>query len=300
MMKRENSLYAVLLGSAASCIVFPALAVAQSTAPAPTYNSTVDSNGIDLSNGQVRPHIVDLSIGPSDAPLQLIRSSYTADARNFLIAVAGTYSATTGQLNSPVTVMIDEKAYTFNYTNGVWVAQYADGSSFDGSKFVDRDGVVYQFYAVFQASPSYTHYLGLGYWPALIGRSISYPDGRVINLAYNNFRVHSGSGAAGRDDFYYRLKSVTDSRGYMLKYSYVSDVNSDTNANWGVLSSVSAVNLGSYSCGISDNTCNSAPQTVHYAYAGPDSAGNYTFTVTDPLGNQTIGTTHANYIGVKT
>lgn len=256
--------------------------LAQTSAPAPAYNSVVDENSIDLSTGQLSPVIVDLSIGPADNPLQSIR--YAATVRNYFIAVSGS-------LSSQINVQIDRKSYTFNKVGSAWQPARNDGTSFNGSQFTDRDGIVYTFTTVSQTSPNFTSYPLLGYYPIMIGRSITHLDGRIVTLNYGTYSESSGVGTNRRTWTYYRLKSAVDNRGYMLKYKYYSDVAGN---DWANLNTISAVNLGQNACGLTDNTCTSGSQKVTFAY--PSSSVS---TVTDALGRTTTYTVYSDRYGIK-
>jgi hypothetical protein len=198
----------------------------------------------------------------------------------------------TGTINTPdfgVTFIVSlggaSESFAYNSTTGVFTPKQGQLSRLstveNGHRWELADGTVVMFSAIVYNWPL----------PSTAGAvtSITRPSGEKTLFHY---RKAAGALPELRD----RLQSVTNNRGYQLKFSYARDADPavmDDYAEWKRVTKVAGVNNAVLHCAPAADACAGVPPdwpSVTYALTG-DPAGSSSLSVTEPLGASTSRTT---------
>ena len=240
----------------------------------PPVRRPIDGNGVDVGRGAFVSSEPDLSIGGGGTHgLSYQRSTdgvtttlgtievvgattiVTIDGRSDSFTPSGSnYVSTEGE---GATLVLAGGIYTYTSRNGV------------SARFASNTGYVYSFYEGEIAR--------LG--------SVTYPDGtsRTTAMKVQTYCPSGYENQVCQGPLYYvgRLQSVTNSNGYQLKFSYASNATkvSDVNyADWGRVTSVTAINNAVEYCDPAANTCTLTGNWPKLTFAE-----NPVRTVADPL-----------------
>jgi RHS repeat-associated protein len=227
----KSGFRAALFGTVAllAIIALPGVAQAQNRAPA-VYNN-VDENGVDLVLGTFEQGFTGLSIGSGDGAL--VYGFSTAKG----VWGANTFTGGVEVVGSVATVYIGGDMERFTVSGSSYTSQQGEGSTLTLAgglyTYMRDDGTI----ILFDQSK----------WPVTgtanaLPTSIKTPDGSTTNIYYKTV----GTAA--------RIQSVTNNRGYQLKYSY-------TGATSPMLSSVTAINNGVDYCDPTADTCTGLTQS---------------------------------------
>jgi YD repeat-containing protein len=277
----RSSLPLRLLSVSVGAVLFAALPVAQlaaqginlgDKATSAPQNPTVDSNEVDVVNGQPTYNKLELQIGGNGiGALQFIRylwkgatnldNDYFLSQQYLRLPVM---SATFGQLS--------ETFYS-------WTPRNPTGSTIFSNVYTTKDGTSVSF-----THPDITWNDGVGDSTEHdLADYIQYRNGVIWTFHYlDTQRLVSGIMMP-----MHRVQSVTSNTGYQLKFYYSSDASpTDDNSEsaWRQLVKVVGINNAYEYCDPNVNSCALStpwPQVL-YSYTSP------TLTVTDPAGGQTI------------
>lgn len=244
---------ALLMTVATSAMVgLPGAALAQNRAPA-IYNN-VDENGVDLVLGSFEQAFTGLSIGSGQGAL----SFSFATARG--VWGANSFTGGVEVVGNVATVYVGGDAERFTISGTTYTSQQSEGSTLTLSgglyTYMRDDGTIIMF--------------DQSKWPVVgtanaLPTSIKTPDGSAINIYYKTV----GTAA--------RIQSVTNNRGYQLKYNY-------PNATSPMVSGVTAINNGVDYCDPNADACTGLTQswpTMNVSTSSPAMMGANVYTITD-------------------
>lgn len=214
-------------------LVSGASPVLAQTQPIPPEHYTLDPRGVDLVSGMFSYGTTEVAIGQSGAGGLSHGRTYTS--RGWRDSTAGSISAA----GSDMTISIGPISEEFIYDGTAWVSKYSNGSTWtwsgpDGT-LTDRSGNV----AVFNQTlgvlvNAYGSDMGLI-------TSYSSPDGSVVTYNWKQDCVQRSTfGTKPCIQEGVRLQSITNNHGYMLKYTYWSDVGTDS--RWLTTKTVTGIN----------------------------------------------------------
>jgi RHS repeat-associated protein len=265
---RARALACALLATTAYCGLTAAPAQAQTASIAPPpVRSAIDENGVDTTRGTFNISHSGLSIGAA-YPQGLAHSLVSSgggwfNAANSLIRAEG----------STYTVWADGFSDSFTLSGGVFTPTEANGSSLVDSgtffTYTTRSGAV----AIFQRNSG-----SLPFWDATVARatSITQPDGSRVHFHHKIVQYCPGGEEGDPPEvpltcpsgYHYalRLQSVTNNRGYQLKFSYMSNTLDDwqpetSYSAWSSVTSVTAINNAVDYCAPTADICGGLSQS---------------------------------------
>jgi RHS repeat-associated protein len=225
----------------------PGLSMAQSQ-PVPPDNYTLDPRGVDLVTGDFNYSTTDVTIGQPTAGGLSYGRTYTIDGwrDNFAggVSISG----------ADKVVSVGPVSETFVFNGSEWVSKYSNGSTYALSgtlvTVTDKNGNQ----AIFdQIGGADTNPYGAS--EGLI-RSYSSPNGEIISYHYGvgaHCTRRAINGVCIVSYPIYRLSSVTNNYGYMIKYEYWSNV--DTVDQWYRVKTVTGINSAVDYCDPVANSC---------------------------------------------
>lgn len=257
---------------------------------------TLDSNNIDVVEGTFNYSATDVSIGPEQGGLAYSRITAGETQRGSFdglieVEVAGEIPLT-GIFIWAYTVSVDGKSEVFqNYSNSSptapMTAKSLDGSTltFDGTSIythVDASGTVRLFDMAYAPPPPTYGTPASGHGGRVT--QMTRPDGERWNWFYRSETV--GTTTA------HRIQSVTNTRGYQIKFEYAFNGNPTTLpelTSFGQLASARGINNAVDYCDPTADTCSSFTETWPVAtYAHSTVGANTRLDVTNGL-SQTTG-----------
>jgi RHS repeat-associated protein len=234
---------------------------------APPIRSPVDSNGVNLANGNFQNSVTELSIGPAGEGGLAHTQIWTSGNR----WIHGYYLAVTMPTNTTATVSVGGSSATFTLVAGVYVSDQGDGSTLTATSnfftYTASDGTV----VTFDRSYADRSYYGL---VAGVGTKIQKPSGNIIDLTYDKYTDQYGAK-------FTRLFSVKNNFGYQLKYSYASSGSFVVRFN-----KVTAINNSIDYCNPSSVSCSLTQSWPSVSYAEELNVI-WLWTVTDALNRAT-------------
>ncbi|MGV9008907.1 RHS repeat domain-containing protein [Brevundimonas sp.] len=259
------------------CGAAPALAQSQ---PIPPEHYTLDPRGVDLVSGMFNYGATEVTIGqPGAGGLSYGRVYTNTGWRD---SSAGSISS----VGSDMTISVGSISEQFIYDGTAWVSKYANGSTWawsgsDGT-LTDRSGNI----AVFSQT------LGalVNAYGSDMGLITSYtsPNGSVVTYHWKQDCVQRTSPTSGNClQEGIRLQSITNNHGYMLKYTYWSDVG--TNGAWLTTRSVTGINLAVDYCDPVADNCPTYSR-VWPSVAYDNNSNNRPLTATDQANDTTTYT----------
>ncbi len=263
----------LLTGSAVIGLICANPVLAQ-TQPLPPEHYTLDPRGVDLVSGDFNHVTVDVAIGPTDGGLAHVRQYLGEGWRD---AAVGTIVVAGGEL-TVATGLISEQ---FVSEGGNWVSKYANGSTFEmrvgGATVTDAYGNVADF--TFESEYLLT--------------SQTAADGSRTDY---HWLVTCQTSSPPNCEFPYvslrRLQSVTNNRGWQLKYVYAS--NDASGPEFERVISVTGLNNAIDPCDPMANACPAYSRTwpsITYTYSGGTIP--YLLTATDQS-SRTINYSYTN------
>ena len=244
---------ALLLTVASSALLaLPSAAYAQNRAPA--VFSNVDENGVDLVLGTFEQAFTSLSIGSGDGALSFGFSTAKG------VWGANTFTGGVEIVGNMATVYIGGDMERFTISGATYTSQQSEGSTLTLANglytYMRDDGTIIMF--------------DQSKWPVAgtanaLPTSIKTPDGSTTNIYYKTVGTTA------------RIQSVTNNRGYQLKYNYQS-------ATSPMLSSVTAINNGVDYCDPNADACAGFTQSWPTMSASTTSGamtGANVYTITD-------------------
>jgi RHS repeat-associated protein len=244
---------ALLLTAASSALLaLPNAASAQNRAPA-VYNN-VDEYGVDLVLGTFEQAFTPLTIGSGDGALSFGFSTAKG------VWGANTFTGGVEVVGNMATVYIGGDMERFTISGTTYTSQQGEGSTLTLAgglyTYMRDDGTVVMF--------------DQSKWPVAgtanaLPTSIKTPDGSTTNIYYKTVGTTA------------RIQSVTNNRGYQLKYNYQS-------ATSPMLSSVTAINNGVDYCDPNADACAGFTQswpTMTVSTTSPAMTGANVYTITD-------------------
>ena len=244
---------ALLLTAASSALLaLPNAALAQNRAPA-VYNN-VDEYGVDLVLGSFEQGFTGLTIGSGAGALAF--SFSTAKG----VWGANTFTGGVEIAGNMATVYIGGDMERFTISGTTYTSQQGEGSTLTLANglytYMRDDGTVIMF--------------DQSKWPVAgtanaLPTSVKSPDGSIINIYYKTVATAA------------RIQSVTNNRGYQLKYNYPS-------ATSPMLSSVTAINNGVDYCDPAADACTGLTQswpTMTVSTTSASMTGANVYTITD-------------------
>ena len=284
---------------AASGALSEASAQTYPNAPVPPQQSTVDDNGVNVSNGQIFVSTPSVSIGSASGSHLSFSQFYTGTdwEHNFYMNVQANYSSNGANLTGAV-VTIGGASDTFTYSGSKFTEKNPNGNSLvlisGGYIYTTRDGSVVTFSNQGTSNDIYglpSILYGTG-WVSSIPTTMVMPNGEVLSFTYRGHGVHSGTSKVGM-----RLQSVNSSSGLQIKFSYA-----DNAQNWQQLTGVQGINNAVDYCDPTADACAGLTQNwPGLTFTNTTSGTNTTFTATDALGATTTFTLDAKMrpIGIK-
>jgi RHS repeat-associated protein len=257
----------LLRAGAVSCALLASTALTNPAAAQSTPR-LIDENGVDLVTGGLSLTETDLHIGAPSGGLRLDRTVAESGQRighNWSMVVAGETEAGT------ITVQLGSLSKTFRRQGSSWVDPEQTGETLTTSSFqeagqwwaglfTDRNGVRYYLGGVYGG----TH---------LVVARILYPNGYETGLTWQNAlfcypQEQDSNGNITRETSCYgdvRLQSVTDNRGYQLKFAYAHNIATEaltgtTNdpgayGDWIAMTAAIGINNAVEACDPYANTC---------------------------------------------
>jgi RHS repeat-associated protein len=250
----------------------------------------VDENGIDLMTGDLSLSETDLRIGPADGGLSLQRTVGDVEqiAHNWLVMI----SEGDGSGGTSLTVAAGGSSKGFHYNGAGWVDPDGTGETLtvnvnnpnENAVFIDRNGVKFVFDYVY---------------PYYYGRNIEYPNGYKVGLHWKQQRFcsddqYDNNGELlepGQCIWYKRLSSVTDNKGYQIKFSYETngpanpqDAHINTQGSWSRLTSAKGLNMAVETCAPEVDNCTPTNAWPTVTYSRTVDNGAPVLEVADPGG----------------
>lgn len=256
-------------------LLAPTSTVAQSQ-PIPPEHYTLDPRGVDLVSGMFNYGTTEVTIGqPSAGGLSYGRVYTNRGWRDTTIG-----SATAA--GSDLVVSLGPISEAFVQDGTGWRSKYDNGSTWTVSTgfstLVDRSGNT----AIFESA------LGIAQnvYDASVGIATSYtsPDGAKVTYHWILGCIEPSTTPGGCVRQGTRIQSITNNRGYMLKYSYWS--NDATNAAWFTPKAVTGVNLAVDYCDPVADACPTFSR-IWPSVTYDKSTENRPLTSTDQSGNTT-------------
>jgi RHS repeat-associated protein len=244
----------LLLMTTASSAMLALPDVAQAQNRAPAVYSNVDEYGVDLVLGTFEQAFTSLTIGSGGGALSFGFSTAKG------VWGANTFTGGIEVAGNVATVYIGGDMERFTISGGTYTSQQSEGSTLTLANglyiYMRDDGTVIMF--------------DQSKWPVAgtsnaLPTSIRTPDGGITNIYYKTV----GTAA--------RIQSVTNNRGYQLKYNYPS-------ASSPMLSSVTAINNGVDYCDPNADSCAAFTQswpTVNVSTTSASITGANVYTITD-------------------
>ncbi|MCI4590385.1 hypothetical protein MOK15_09790 [Sphingobium sp. BYY-5] len=280
-------------------------AVAQSLGTAPPAWLSVDENGVDSVKGSYNFSMTEGSIGEGDEALAMVR--YWGEA-----GWSDNWSGTLIRMGGDVRVVFGNISERFTLSGTTFVNAKANGAtlSVDGSNtfytFTASDGTIITYNVPYDPlTPSVT-LVGDGGCQSSGGMmacglpdTITRPNGYKINLVWDVTSICTGGEECQSIRVSYRLKTVHDNRGYMMKIRYLSDSTSiAARPNWIRRQWIKFINRAVDSCDPDAFDCTSLTQswpTATYDHSVSDQ-----LSITDPGGRVWRFTTSAGKLtGIK-
>lgn len=292
-LARRAAFCALLAGT---CLTAPAVAQLPGSIPAPPVRQSVDDNGVDVLRGTFVTSQTPLSIGP-DA-----ENGFAYTFQSFNAGYRDAFQAFLSYSGSTYTVTLNGSSDTFTYNGSTFTNTEGRGTTLTGPMglltYTGRDGTVATFQLNTGGAPFYD---APQYRPLTVTR----PNGLKVQYLYRNLAFCTDPQLdefdrpycpAGKTEIAQRLQSVSNSNGYMLKFSYAADtidpyVYGTDYTGWSKLTSVKAINLGTEYCDGTADSCSlsmSWPQVI-FSQAGSQ------YTVTDPANRATRYTSDASH-----
>ncbi|NBW13318.1 MAG: hypothetical protein EBR82_35450, partial [Caulobacteraceae bacterium] len=234
--------------------LFGATGRAHAQQPVPADHYTLDPRGVDLITGSFNYSTTDVVIGQPNSGGLIYGRTYTIEGwrDNF----AGGIST----IGTDKVVSIGPISETFVVSGSGWVSKYSNGSTYvlSGAFVIitDKDGNQATFDQI-GGSDSNPY----GATEGLI-RSYSSPSGEITTYNYGVGSKCIRMALGGRcivSTPIYRISSVTNNYGYMIKYQYWSDV--DTVDQWYRVKTVTGINTAIDYCDPVANSCSGFTRT---------------------------------------
>ena len=255
LSRRRTALF--LTAATSALLALPDVAFAQNRAPA-VYNN-VDENGVDLVLGTFEQAFSGLSIGSGAGALtygfSTAKGVWGANSFTGGVEVVGTM----------VTVYIGGDMERFTLSGATYTSQQGEGSTLTLAgglyTYMRDDGTIIMF--------------DQSKWPVAgtanaLPISIKTPEGSAINIYYKTVGTVA------------RIQSVTNNRGYQLKYNYPS-------ASSPMVSGVTAINNGVDYCDPTADACAGLTQswpTMTVSTSSGAMTGANVYTITDAASHQ--------------
>lgn len=273
---------------AGTCLAAPALAQMPGSVPPPPVRQSIDENGVDVLRGTFNVSQTPLSIGP-DA-----QNGFAYTFQSFNAGYRDAFQAFLSYSGSTYTVTLNGASETFTYNGSTFDSTEGSGATLAGPlgflTYTARDGTVATFQLNTGGSPFYD---APQYRPLTVTR----PNGLKIQYLYKNqsFCIDPQLNEfdvpycpAGATRIAQRLQSVSNSNGYMLKFSYGANTIDPYGAGtdygaWSALVSVKAINTGVEYCDGAADSCNLSQNWPQASFVR---AGNQ-YTITDSAGRAT-------------
>lgn len=294
-MIRSANIFALLAAMLALTLAGAAHAQTAKGPQAPEHY-TLDSNNVDVVEGTFNYSATDVSIGPEQGGLAYSRITAGETQRGSFdglieVEVAGEIPLT-GIFIWAYTVSVGGKSEVFqNYSNSsptaTMSAKSLDGSTltFDGTSIythVDASGTVRLFDMAYAPPPPIYGTPASGYGGRVT--RMTRPDGERWDWFYRSETV--GTTTA------HRIQSVTNTRGYQIKFEYAFNGNPTTLpelTSFGQLASARGINNAVDYCDPTADTCSTFTETWPVAtYAHSTVGANTRLDVTNGL-SQTTG-----------
>jgi RHS repeat-associated protein len=262
--RKGSARFCLLVGTALCGLIVATSAHAQSRDPA--VFSNVDDNGVDLALGTFEAGATHISIGEGEGMLSFGFSTAKG------VWGANSYTGGIEVTGSDVKVYFGGDAEKFTLSGSTYTSQQREGSSLTLSAgvytYTRDDGTV----ILFEQSK----------WPVAgtqnaLPTQITQPNGLRLNIFYKTV----GSAA--------RIQSVTNNRGYQLKYNYGT-------ATSVIVSGVTAINNAVDYCDPNADTCGGFTQswpTTSVTTSSASTAGANVYTITDALNRTSRFTVNA-------
>jgi RHS repeat-associated protein len=269
---------------ATTCLATPALAQNAGSETMPANRQELDENGVNWATGQQINYHTDVSIGPGGpGGMQYVRAQgWGIDTSNYTMTM-------TGAVGVGFTVVVGQRAITFNYNGSAYVPD--DGS---GATFVVNSSTQY---TVTLDDGSAIVYNSFGIYDVYKARatSVTYPTGEKLTLAYNMIEwCTTNQDTCTSYGHAVRLQSVSSSLGFQLHYTYARDdiLLPAQSSGWKRLVSVKAINTTVDPC---DPLAGRCTTTQSWPTASYDTTGG----VTGPDGNRWVYLSGTNQFTVK-
>lgn len=300
-MFRTKVVRRILSSSAIAGTCFSLPAMAQTAAPALPDKLLTDENGIDLSSREFLTPGESLMIGDNSSNGLVFQRLWRDGWHNNLEYSLIAYSTTTsGVTYGGAKVTLGLRTLSFTDTGSGLTEDSGEGDTItiSGTNYLVtlKDGTVITFDSTVTCTSC------TGYSPGsinAIARSLKRPSGQITTFHYTTFNLNN-FGSTSRYD---RLKSVSNSNGYEIRLSYVSDTPpafylGAEPPDYQKISKVSTVNLATSYCDTEADTCSSIPTyfpslTYNYGTATTEpvtptgATSTWTDTVTDNLNRTT-------------
>lgn len=274
----------------------PLLAQQYVPPPLPPVRETIDANGVDLSRGTLvaRAHSVAIG-GAGNQGLSFSRAVNSGgsfrDSSSGFIVDGGT---TDGSIT---TVNVGTHTETFKYVaaSASYVSNERTGSTLTKSgtnfTFTQGDGTIVSF--------GYISDFGMYGTSGVSITSVTLATGEKMTYNYSVISVCVSRCLDPQQAEYAftgRLQSITSTNGFMLKFSFATDVvpaRVNQTASWTTLAKVTALNM-------SVDYCDPMADSCTYSQTWPSLTMSGVTTFTDTLSNQTTYTyTSGQLTGVK-
>jgi RHS repeat-associated protein len=288
-LSRRAAFCALLAGT---CLTAPAAAQLPGSIPAPPVRQNIDDNGVDVLRGTFNTAQTPLTIGP-DA-----ENGFAYTVQSFNAGYRDAFQAFLTYSGSTYTVTLNGGSETFTYNGTAFDSTEGSGSTLTGPlgnlTYTARDGTV----AIFQLNTAGAPFYDAPQYRPL---TVTRPNGLKTQYLYRNqsFCLDPQVDAnevpycpSGQTRTAQRLQSVSNSNGYMLKFTYAADTIDPLGAgtfyeDWSRLSSAKAINLAS-------EYCNGAADSCSLSQAWPSATfirQTNQLTVTDAGNRSTVYTT---------
>lgn len=295
-MSAECSERLWLRGLASASLTVLALAMGANEAaaqaqPMPPEHYTLDPRGVDLVTGGFNHSTIDVVIGSPGAGGLVHARQYLEGWRD--VEVGGLF-----QSGPEIVVATGMVSVTFVPNgSGGWKSKYDDGSTYevllDGTaKVTDRDGDVALFGNI-DGGWGYTNYS----YTALVTSERS-PDGTETTYHWKSVCTDGGELPwCLNDSKQSRLQSITNNRGYQLKFFYASNATNPL-MDWLRVTKVVGLNMAVDYCGPTADTCPTFTEnwsSMTYNYVGPLLQTNPAPASTTDQSGRTTNYTYGNF-----
>ena len=178
----------------------------------------VDENGVDRTSGNYLPDVPEIRLGPSqDDQLNFsprFRPGGSGGSWHDDYVMSAQFIQESGQTVVILKVFSESKKFT--QSGSVYTPKIDDGSTLTGTTSSLRLTLPDGTYMDFQRfNPTYPSGSGIALYPTKLAK----PDGEVIDFYYDSPIFNIGFGPTSTS----RLTSATSSKGYQIKYEYISD-----------------------------------------------------------------------------